>query len=235
MKKEKKKEYLKEVSDLLQNNAFFAQVSTNDIPSNLLTQLKKYLIKKGLIVKHVMVNLITKLELKPYKGTSILIFSKEKDKLIETLKQVDLESYTFYKTKDLAETDINIKKGALKVKPIPHLELFEKCMKIKITKGFLEVLEDTLLVKKNTPVSLEVSKILNVLDRKEKYRGIKIVKLGTADTDYCSNWIEYTFYKSKEELLANIFKAFLNLQNNTKIDIVARTAKVCYVLATINK
>ena len=205
--KESKKIYYAKAETIFKENLYFSQIEINCIDNSLIQKL--ILLAKQKNIKYIKskYNIFNKIS-SIVKGNTLILFSKNKQDLILFLKEHALKSYSYYNKNDMAQEDIIIPKGNLRIKAGTTLSLFEKYGSIKLTKGMIELLKPMDLILKGEPITEDISKILKILDKKIKVNFSKIISFyDIKNKNYFSpEAIETIFYDNIEHKLSKAIK-----------------------------
>lgn len=174
--KETKVQYFDKVKKLKDNYRYISQVSIQGVSQSLIQKLLKEAQKHQISSLKSKFNIASKV-IPIRKGDTIILASSNKQKLLSFLKMNKIVSYSFYNQGDIAQEDITIPKGNLRLKAGTIMNLFEKFGSIKLTKGMIELLQPIDIVKKGNKISKEGCKILQLLDKKLKTSTIKTIQI----------------------------------------------------------
>ena len=197
-----KESYLSEVKSFFEQEGYFIQIKIDNLSASKISQFRKKCRSLDVKVLFVKVNLVQKV-FKVFKGTTLILNGLNLKILIDLLNEYDLSENKFYKVKDEALEDYTIDKGKLNLKAGLYLPLFEKYVSLKLTKGFIELMEPFYVLKKGQKVSTDQNKILNLLKKRLKLVKGKALMIFSKNKVYSSQFVEAVF---NEELLSVVAK-----------------------------
>lgn len=174
-----KSQYVRRVKEALAHN-YYAVLSTKELSGGLRQRLLKNLkLKKYTVLfyrQKILRKLFSSTFKKPVNG-DLIVFSNQLEPLIEDIVQNKVSEKVFLKQNELSSEDIVLQKGPLRVKAGVALSIFEPVANLKITKGFIDLLEPLILTQTNTFVSATAAKILLLLAMKTKLKKTSLVSL----------------------------------------------------------
>lgn len=229
-----KREYLSLLRDHVETNDYYAQVSVTGLKNNLVQKLRAVLTRDGefKVVKcrYNLARLVLK-ELR--KGDTVLVFSKDRSKLIEHLRESSIECVKFHNAGEVSEMDYVVPRGNLRLKASGNIELFEKYSKIKLTKGMIQLLEPLELLKKGEKISQDKKILIQLLKKKLKCLRSEVTNLGELRGEsYSESFLEGVFKTRPESKIPLLVHEIQKKSRHTFLhSIPQRVAQLIHLLS----
>lgn len=199
-------------SNYFTQSDYFLQYDIDLLPSSMVSELRRLASKEGIESTHLKVGPAKK-SIPIANGNTLLFKASTLDKLRKFFI-INVESYKYLKSGQKSSQQYVLKKGKTKVKAVDHLQLFEKKVKLKVTKGFIEVLEPLPLIKAGEKADSLTCKMLKALDVKLKQSKGKVINLFSSKKNY-STLIKPYFQNDYSNDVSVLVQSLNQISNKT--------------------
>lgn len=221
---------------------YFAQIKVEGISASSLKAYKDQAKKRGLSVFHLKIAKSNFYDEAHYKGCiSIGLYGKSKEDLKKFIEENPIVDCFFFKKGQVCDIDYTIPKGNLKIKAGGHLELFERVANIKLTKGFIQLLDPLPILEKGKKVDQISSKILQILNKKLRIRKSEVVLFGSLKKDkkqiFSEQYVSLLYNPEIKEKIVNNFISLIESHDKSQyVSISTKTPlKLGRLLKSLNK
>lgn len=168
-----------DVKTLQQENQYFAQIEISGLSSRSIRTYRSLASLQRIKSLHLSIAKANVVDPGYHGVNSIGLYANDWGTLHRFITDYGVVDQYFYKTNDVSDIDYVIPKGNLKIKAGSYLQIFERVGNIKLSKGFIQLLEPVTVLKRGGVIEERFAQVLQILQKRLKLRKSQVINVGS--------------------------------------------------------